>query len=78
VSAPKGAPAGLLLRFGGALLYAVAGFVFAYRALNQLLEGRLSPFGLVAGVLGVAAVAIAAVYLKRCVEQLGDAESSSS
>ena len=49
----------------------MTGFFFAYRALNDLLAGRLSPFGLIAGVLGVAAVTIAAIYLGRYLEQSG-------
>jgi hypothetical protein len=62
-------PSGLVLRLGGALVYGGTGFFFAYRALNDLLAGRLSPFGLIGGVLGLAALTIAGIYAWSCLGQ---------
>jgi hypothetical protein len=37
--------------------------------LNDLLAGRLSPFGLIGGVLGLAALTIAGIYAWSCLGQ---------
>jgi hypothetical protein len=57
---------GVVLRLASAVLYGAGGLILVYKALNDLLAGRLSRFGLIGGLLGLAAVTIAAIYLWRC------------
>ena len=67
----SGLPPGFVLRLASAVLYGAAGLLLVYRALNDLTAGRLGVFGLIGGVLGLAAAAIAAIYLWRCLERSG-------
>jgi hypothetical protein len=62
---------GVVLRLASAVLYGAGGLILVYRALNDVLAGRLSQFGLIGGVLGLAAVTIAAIYLWRFLGQAG-------